>query len=116
MQHILASCYMPVLFETPVKIGNDLYINGSYQNHISTLENVLTITCSPDAGEANICPGITRYTSINKTFPPNEIFVCDAMIDDGFKDAKKWLSRMFHTQTLPERFFQPDFKTRFLIK
>jgi hypothetical protein len=107
---------MPILFETPIKIGQDLYINGSYETHISILENILTITCSPDAGEANICPSIIRYTSINKTFPPNESGTCEGMINDGFKDAKKWLSRMYHTETLPERFFQPDFKSRILIK
>lgn len=106
---------MPILFETPVKIGENLFVNGTFKNTISTIPDVLTITVSPDAGEANICPSILRYTNLEKAFPPQEASICEHMINDGFKDAKKWLSRQYHTQVLVEKFFQPHFKSKFYI-
>lgn len=103
---------MPVLFEKPIKIKNALYVNGAFTSQIPTLKDSITVTCSPHAGEANICPQLLRYTSIQEAFPPHDRNVCLNMIDDGYKDAIRWLSQMYTSRSLPEKFFQPNFKNQ----
>ncbi|KAJ3064446.1 Patatin-like phospholipase domain-containing protein 4 [Rhizoclosmatium hyalinum] len=61
IQSLLATCYLPILHETPIILTNtttraeSTAIAGSFTNRLP-LYNSLTVTVSPIPGEANISP------------------------------------------------------------
>lgn len=114
IDHILSCCYVPGFYSTPITIGNKIYL-GTVPS-IPVLENINTITVSPHPKHANICPQLVRYMGIQEIFPPSEVKVCMDMIEDGFKDCKRWLQRSHHAHILPNKFFQPEYQTKAHIK
>ncbi|KAJ3321014.1 hypothetical protein HDV06_004673 [Boothiomyces sp. JEL0866] len=110
---ILASCYTPILYESPVKIKNSFYINGSFSKYMPILDG-LTITVSAHKDEADICPSITRYTPIQTHFPSHDLKTLELQIVDGYKDTKRWLKKMAKTKTICDRFFKQGFPNKVL--
>ncbi|KAJ3311688.1 1-acylglycerol-3-phosphate O-acyltransferase pnpla3 [Boothiomyces sp. JEL0838] len=110
---ILASCYTPIVYESPIKFKNSFYINGSFSKYMPTLDG-LTITVSPHKDEADICPTITKYTPIQTHFPSHDLKTLELQIVDGYKDTKRWLKKMYNTKSISNRFFKEGFPNKLL--
>lgn len=91
-QSILATLYVPILFESPIIIQDQAYGEG----HLSCrqpLLDALTITVSPIPDIANIAPAqslqvpAVSYSSYRKD-------IIDELHHRGYKDTKEWLSTM----------------------
>lgn len=90
IDHILASCYIPLLYETPTRVRGHLYIDGTLSDETPIIDE-LTVTSSPTSPKANISPATGRYQSISQYFPSTDAKAIEQMFEDGKRDALKWL-------------------------
>jgi patatin-like phospholipase domain-containing protein 4 len=110
---LLASCYIPILFESPVRVKGQMFVGGDLSKGMSSgTEENLTISTSPQPGQANICPSTIKYTAIQEVFPTDKENVLTEMVLDGYTDARSWLLRMNRAHGLPDRLFRTDFLTK----
>ena len=104
IDHIMASCYIPLYNETPVCLDGQLYLNGMFSNNIPILNNY-TVSISPFQN-TNISPNYDRYSLHQSLFPSSNEAIYKSMYQDGYQDALRWMKLNVQTGTLTTLLFR----------
>lgn len=88
----MASCYVPLIFESPVKINNRFFVTGDLTNPMPTLHD-RTITVSAYNDTSDIGPAET-YSLADRLslFSGGDIWeMTSGFFKDGYLDANSWI-------------------------
>lgn len=84
---LLASCYIPLYYETPTKLNDTLYLDGGLTLNQPRVD-ASTLTVAPYPGEALICPEVP-FPGLARIFPPSVAEIED-MFESGRQTYNDW--------------------------
>lgn len=88
---LLASCYIPLYYETPTVVAGVLHLDGGLTNN-QPMPAAHTVTVSPVAGAAAISPARAGEMPAHwRLFPPARA-AAQRMFEAGHRDAMRWLA------------------------
>jgi hypothetical protein len=91
---LMASNYLPIIYEDPIELNGKFLIAGEITNPLPIIDQ-RTITVSAFAGSANISPGKEKTFKISEKFLPcSSQQEMDDILYKGFIDTFEWLVNM----------------------
>ncbi|KAJ2996898.1 hypothetical protein HDV02_006073, partial [Globomyces sp. JEL0801] len=99
---ILASCSLTNYTESNNSGG--IYTSGCLSEGIP-MPSLLTITVSPLQDKANVSPKVSVYSRYQQMVPSSNESMYAAMVEDGWKDGRKWLMTRLKKGILPSSMF-----------
>ncbi|KAI8929589.1 acyl transferase/acyl hydrolase/lysophospholipase [Entophlyctis helioformis] len=97
VDHLLATCFVPLVYETPVKLQGRVYMDGGLSNNTPVLDS-LTVTIGTRPNATNICPSVqpdskdgARHPGAQQLLPSHDAAAMDRLFEDGYCDARCWL-------------------------
>ncbi|KAH6588682.1 hypothetical protein BASA50_010552 [Batrachochytrium salamandrivorans] len=107
IDHLMASSYIPILYETPVKVHGVVCMDGGMYIPTPVLDK-RTITVSPIIGAANISPSQTCFGDMKHTLGLQNASSIDEMFQIGYEDTRMWLRDQLHQGILTRLLFSRD--------
>ncbi|KAJ8327475.1 hypothetical protein QVD99_007987 [Batrachochytrium dendrobatidis] len=104
---LMATCYVPLLYETPVSVNGVVYMDGS-MSFPTPILNKRTITVSPVSGTANISPASDVFGRIHHILPLQNHTEIDHLFKSGYADTRQWLQDQLNQGVLTRLLFTHD--------
>ena len=119
---LLASCYIPMYYETPTLLAGRLHLDGGLFDNQPVLPGGVTVTVSPAQHAATISPHVrcaalkaqlipspthpvpppcctcvatvqTKFNGVHRLFPPDSEAEVEELWRHGYQDGNNWAAR-----------------------